>query len=195
MTERFTLLQKIGRGGMGVVWRARDEDSGTIVALKLLHSAYSDDPEYVTRFERELELASRIHSPNVVEVLGFGVREGTPSLRLHYDTDHPGGPEWADRHSNQQLGHPSELERQLEQRSRLRDGQRDQRPGRRAFQQHQLHQGRPRKRNVHVLPHLRLQCSRPLCLDSLRVHDDTVMTPWSKSGSIDRSHPASGRTA
>jgi serine/threonine protein kinase len=75
MTQRFSLLEKIGRGGMGVVWKARDEESGQIVALKLLHSAYADDPDYVTRFERELELAKRIHSPNVVRVLGYGVRE------------------------------------------------------------------------------------------------------------------------
>src|ERR1035437_3137781 len=84
MTERFTLLEKIGRGGMGVVWRARDEETGQIVALKLLHSAYSDDPDYVTRFERELELARRIKSPNVVGVLGYGVRDGTPYLALEY---------------------------------------------------------------------------------------------------------------
>ena len=37
MTERFTLLEKIGRGGMGVVWRARDEETGQIVALKGSH--------------------------------------------------------------------------------------------------------------------------------------------------------------
>ena len=84
MTERFTLLEKIGRGGMGVVWRARDEETGQIVALKLLHSAYADDPDYVARFERELELAKRIHSANVVGVLGYGVREGTPYLALEY---------------------------------------------------------------------------------------------------------------
>jgi serine/threonine-protein kinase len=84
MTERFTLIEKIGRGGMGVVWRAHDEETDQVVALKLLHSAYSDDPDYVTRFERELELARRIKSPNVVGVLGYGVRDGTPYLALEY---------------------------------------------------------------------------------------------------------------
>ena len=84
MSERFTLLEKVGRGGMGVVWKARDEETGQTVALKLLHSAYSDDPEYITRFERELELASRIKSPNVVGVIGYGVRDGTPYLALEY---------------------------------------------------------------------------------------------------------------
>jgi serine/threonine-protein kinase len=69
---------------MGVVWRARDEETGQIVALKLLHPVFATDPDYVTRFERELELAKRIHSPNVVGVLGFGVRDGTPYLALEY---------------------------------------------------------------------------------------------------------------
>jgi serine/threonine-protein kinase len=84
MTERFTLLSELGRGGMGVVWKARDEETGQIVALKLLRDVYAEDPDYVARFERELELAKRIHSPNVVQVLGYGVRDGTPYLALEY---------------------------------------------------------------------------------------------------------------
>jgi serine/threonine-protein kinase len=84
MTERFTLLDELGRGGMGVVWRARDEETGRIVALKLLREAYAEDPSYIGRFERELELARRINSTHVVKVLGYGVREGTPYLALEY---------------------------------------------------------------------------------------------------------------
>ena len=84
MTERFTLLTELGRGGMGVVWKARDEETGQIVAFKSLRDIYAEDAGYVTRFERELELAKRIHSDNVVQVLGYGVREGTPYLALEY---------------------------------------------------------------------------------------------------------------
>ncbi len=84
MTERFTLLSELGRGGMGVVWRARDEESGSIVALKLMREAYAEDPEYLARFERELELARRIDSVYVVKVLGFGVRGKVPYLALEY---------------------------------------------------------------------------------------------------------------
>jgi serine/threonine-protein kinase len=84
MTERFKLLTELGRGGMGVVWKARDEETGQIVALKLLHPVFAADPDYVTRFERELELEKRIHSANVVTVLGFGVRKKTPYLALEY---------------------------------------------------------------------------------------------------------------
>jgi serine/threonine protein kinase len=84
MTERFTLLTELGRGGMGVVWKARDDGTGKVVALKILREAYADDPDYVGRFERELELARRIHSRHVVQVLGYGMRDGAPYLALEY---------------------------------------------------------------------------------------------------------------
>jgi serine/threonine protein kinase len=84
MSERFTLLTELGRGGMGVVWKARDEETGQIVALKLMREAYAEDPEYLARFERELELAKRIDSVHVVKVLGFGVRQKVPYLALEY---------------------------------------------------------------------------------------------------------------
>lgn len=84
MSERFTLMSEIGRGGMGVVWKARDEKAGSVVAVKLLREVYAEDPDYVARFERELELAKRIHSHNVVRVLGYGVRDRTPYLALEY---------------------------------------------------------------------------------------------------------------
>ncbi len=84
MNERFTLLTELGHGGMGVVWKARDEETGQIVALKLLRDAFAEDPDYVVRFERELELAKRIHSRHVVQVLGFGARDGVPYLALEF---------------------------------------------------------------------------------------------------------------
>ena len=58
--ERFELLEPVGRGAMGVVWRARDTVSGSIVAVKLLRGIHAEDTEYVERFGREVELARRV---------------------------------------------------------------------------------------------------------------------------------------
>ena len=84
MTERFGLVSQLGKGGMGTVWKARDTESGEIIALKLLHSIYVDDADYVARFEREVEVSQRIVSPNVVRVLGYGKRDGVPYVAMEY---------------------------------------------------------------------------------------------------------------
>ncbi len=80
VTEQFELLGRIGHGGMGTVWRARDTGTGGIVALKTLHPHLADDPGYVARFEHEVAMGMRVTSPNVVRVLGYGVRESIPFM-------------------------------------------------------------------------------------------------------------------
>ena len=84
MTERFELLSQLGKGGMGVVWKARDTETGEIIALKLLHEMFADDPDYVARLEREVEIARRIESPHVVKVLGYGRDGGVPYIAMEY---------------------------------------------------------------------------------------------------------------
>lgn len=84
MTERFELLEQIGKGGMGTVWKARDTGTGEVVALKVLHDMYVDDAEYVARFEREVDIARKIDHPNVVKVLGYGKRGGVPYVAMEY---------------------------------------------------------------------------------------------------------------
>jgi N-acetylneuraminic acid mutarotase len=80
----FTVLEEVGRGGMGVVWRAQDDQTGQIVALKLLRDLYVEDDSYRLRFEHELDIARRITSPHVVKVLGYGAREGVPYIAFEF---------------------------------------------------------------------------------------------------------------
>jgi serine/threonine-protein kinase len=84
MADRFELLERIGRGGMGTVWKARDRSTGQIVALKLLHGIFADDKQYLARFEREVEVSRRIDSPYVVQVLGYGRQGGNPYIAMEF---------------------------------------------------------------------------------------------------------------
>jgi len=84
MTERFALLEQVGRGAMGVVWKARDNERGKIVAIKMLRDLHVDNPEYVERFAREVDLASSVRSPHVVRVRGYGARADVPYLVLEF---------------------------------------------------------------------------------------------------------------
>ena len=70
------LLQEIGRGGMGVVFRARDQNSGHLVALKVLPWRASVVPEWVARFESEARTAGEIRHPGIVPVYKYGQEDG-----------------------------------------------------------------------------------------------------------------------
>jgi serine/threonine-protein kinase len=66
----FELLEKIGEGGMGVVYRARYVGNNRIVAVKLLPQDLSADPVVAARFDRELEILKQLRHPNIVHCFG-----------------------------------------------------------------------------------------------------------------------------
>ncbi len=70
---KFTVIEEIGRGGMGVVYRARHELTGTDVAIKVLSSTLASDSDSVRRFVREARVAMLIDSENIVRVLDMDV--------------------------------------------------------------------------------------------------------------------------
>lgn len=79
VAEKYELLDRIGEGGFGAVWRARELASGKLVAIKLIRPEIVDDRS-LSRFVREAELSRSIHHPNVVEVLDHGTHGGRPYL-------------------------------------------------------------------------------------------------------------------
>lgn len=78
----YEVLEPIGSGGMGTVYRAHHAETGEIVALKVLRTDFADDPLYLRRFQREAEIAQSLTSPHIVQTLDAGVDEGTPYIAM-----------------------------------------------------------------------------------------------------------------
>ena len=70
--SHFEILELIGRGGMGEVYRARDARLGRDVAIKVLPAALARDPDRIARFEREARAAGALNHPNIVAVYDIG---------------------------------------------------------------------------------------------------------------------------
>jgi serine/threonine-protein kinase len=82
---RYEVLGTIGKGGMGVVYRARDRQLDEVVALKVLRSdVLKDDPTLLDRFKQEIKLARRITHRNVLRTHDFGETQGTPYISMEY---------------------------------------------------------------------------------------------------------------
>ena len=75
---RFQVQGELGRGGMGVVYRARDLQGGRDVALKVLKEALS--PQRLIRFQREGQLTARLSHPHIVRIHSMGLLQGKPYL-------------------------------------------------------------------------------------------------------------------
>jgi serine/threonine protein kinase len=76
----YEITAKLGEGGMGVVWRARDSHLGREVALKVLPEAFTADPERLARFEREAKLLAQLNHPNIAQIHGLEVSGETRAL-------------------------------------------------------------------------------------------------------------------
>src|ERR1700704_2826132 len=69
---RYQLIELLGRGGMGEVWRAHDTAIDRTVALKMLLPHFAKDPDYEKRFRREARAAARLDDPHVVPIYDVG---------------------------------------------------------------------------------------------------------------------------
>src|SRR5882757_7957963 len=76
----YRVLEKIGSGGMGDVFRARDERLGRDVALKLIRPASSDNPDHLRRFEQEARAAAALNHPNILAIFDVGFEGTTPYI-------------------------------------------------------------------------------------------------------------------
>ncbi len=72
---QYEILEQIGRGGMGVVYKARDRHLGRLVAIKVLPPLFATDPERRSRFLREAQAAANLNHPHIATVYQFGPAE------------------------------------------------------------------------------------------------------------------------
>src|ERR1043165_5273870 len=76
----FEVSSRLGAGGMGEVYRARDTKLGRDVAIKILPEAFANDPARMARFEREAQMLASLNHPNIAAI--YGIEQGALVMEL-----------------------------------------------------------------------------------------------------------------
>ena len=82
--QRYELIKKIGEGGMGYVYKAKQLNIKRQVVVKLLKPEFCVNEEQIGRFKREAELASQLSHPNCVTIHDFGFHQETPYITMEF---------------------------------------------------------------------------------------------------------------
>ena len=84
LASRYEILQLLGRGGMGAVYKAKDCELDRLVALKVIRPELAGHPGMLRRFKQELILARQVTHKNVIRIFDLGEGEGTKFITMEY---------------------------------------------------------------------------------------------------------------
>ena len=82
--ERYEILKRLGEGGMGAVYKARDHELDRLVALKVIRPELAGHPDILRRFKQELILARQVTHKNVVRIFDLGSADGRKFITMDY---------------------------------------------------------------------------------------------------------------
>ncbi|MCC6953492.1 MAG: protein kinase [Deltaproteobacteria bacterium] len=81
---KYRIIERLGGGGMGLVYKAEHAILNHLVAIKILRGHLANDEEYIRRFQREARMVSKLTHPNAITLHDFGISEGSPFFLMEF---------------------------------------------------------------------------------------------------------------